>query len=78
VRINALKQDLERQLGRAAATHEIDRTMEVDVEPRTKRLRSVGLVACTFELGNPPPLDLRQLAVMEQFSRSHDWPLLFL
>src|SRR5215218_2827327 len=75
---NRLEQDLKRQLGRAAAMHEVDRAMEVDVEPRCKRLRSVGLIACAFELGDPPPLDLRQLAVMDQFSRSHDWPLLFL
>src|SRR5436190_7477360 len=74
VRGNALQQDLERQLGRAAATHEIDRAVQVDVEPRAERLRSVGLVACPFELGDPPPLDLRQLAVLNQFSRSHVWP----
>src|SRR5881275_202269 len=75
---NALQKDLERQLGRAAATHEVDRAMEVDVEPRAERLRGMRLVAGPLELCDPPPLDLRQLAFVDQFSRSHGWALLFL
>src|SRR5262245_48336479 len=74
-----LEQDLKRQLGRAAAPNQIDRAVEIDVEPRAESLRRGGLVARALQLCDPPALDLRQLAFVEYFSRSHVlWPSFFL
>ena len=52
-----LKEDLEREIHRAAPIQQVDRFVEIDVVARGEYERTLGVVARAFELFVTPPLD---------------------
>ena len=62
-----LEKNLKRQVDRAAALQQPDRSMQIDVVARGEDESALGVVARSLELLVPPPLDSVDLCAVQHF-----------